>query len=46
MNKLKFLLSENSIEFSEHVGNGHGVKFHAIVHFETKGGTSKLKMEN
>ena len=36
-------VSENSIEFSEHVGNGHGVKFHAIVDFETKGGTSEVK---
>jgi alpha-L-fucosidase 2 len=39
----KILLSENSIEFSEHVGNGHGVKFYAIVNFETKGGTSEVK---
>ncbi|QXP71877.1 glycoside hydrolase family 95 protein [Polaribacter sp. R2A056_3_33] len=39
----KISVSENSIEFSEHVGNGHGVKFHALVHFETKGGTSIVK---
>jgi len=39
----KISVSENSIAFSEHVGNGHGVKFHALVHFETKGGTSEVK---
>ncbi|WP_299668384.1 glycoside hydrolase family 95 protein [uncultured Polaribacter sp.] len=39
----KILVSENRIEFSEHVGNGFGVKFHAIIHFETKGGTSKIE---
>lgn len=39
----KISVSENRIEFSEHVGNGHGVKFHALVHFETKGGTSEIK---
>ncbi|QXP66382.1 glycoside hydrolase N-terminal domain-containing protein [Polaribacter sp. AHE13PA] len=39
----KITVSENSIAFSEHVGNGHGVKFHALVHFETKGGTSTVK---
>lgn len=38
----EILTTENSIEFSEHVGNGNGVKFHAIVHFETKGGTTKV----
>jgi len=40
----KISVTKNSIEFSEHVGNGHGVKFHAIVQFETKGG--ELKNEN
>ncbi|GAA3638597.1 glycoside hydrolase family 95 protein [Flavivirga jejuensis] len=39
----KISVTEDRIEFSEHVGNGHGVKFHAIVHFETKGGTSKVE---
>ena len=39
----KISVSKNRIEFSEHVGNGHGVKFHAIVNFETKGGTSEVK---
>ncbi|MEP1489830.1 MAG: glycoside hydrolase family 95 protein [Algibacter sp.] len=39
----KIITSENRIEFSEHVGNGHGVKYHAIVDFETKGGTSKIE---
>ncbi|MDN3667363.1 glycoside hydrolase family 95 protein [Algibacter miyuki] len=36
-------VSDNKIEFFEHVGNGHGVKFHAIIHFETKGGFSEIK---
>ncbi len=40
----KISVSENRIEFSEHIGNGHGVKFHAIIQFQTKGGT--LKIEN
>ena len=39
----KISVSKNSIAFSEHVGEGHGVQFHAIVHFETKGGTSEIK---
>jgi len=39
----KISVSKNRIEFSEHVGNGHGVKFHAIVNFETKGGASEVK---
>ncbi|MFY0714909.1 glycoside hydrolase family 95 protein [Seonamhaeicola sp. NFXS20] len=39
----QFRLSKNSIHFSEHVGNGLGVKFHAIVYFEAKGGTSEVK---
>ncbi|MCM4155772.1 glycoside hydrolase family 95 protein [Gramella sp. AN32] len=39
----KILVSENRIEFSEHVGDGHGVKFHAIVYFENKGGVSKVE---
>ena len=37
-------LTENSIHFSEHVGNGNGVKFHSIVHFETSGG--QLHLDN
>ncbi len=36
-------LSDNSIHFSEHVGNGMGVKFHATIHFETKGGTTAVQ---
>lgn len=39
----KISVSNNRIEFSEHVGNGHGTKFHAMVHFETEGGTSEVK---
>ncbi|SDR65470.1 alpha-L-fucosidase 2 [Polaribacter sp. KT25b] len=39
----KITVSENTIEFSEHAGNGHGVKFNAIVSFKTKGGTSEVK---
>ncbi|MDO7172373.1 glycoside hydrolase family 95 protein [Mariniflexile sp. AS56] len=39
----KISVSENQIIFSEHVGDGHGVKFHAIVHFETEGGTAEVK---
>lgn len=41
--KTKIELTENSIQFSEHVGNGNGVKFHSIVHFETKGGKSEVQ---
>lgn len=33
------IVKDNAIHFSEHVGNGVGVKFHAIVHFEPTGGT-------
>ena len=33
-------LSDNRIHFSEHVGNGYGVKLQSTVHFETKGGGS------
>jgi alpha-L-fucosidase 2 len=36
-------LTENSIHFSEHVGKGIGVKFHSIINFEAKGGTTKVK---
>ncbi len=36
-------LTENSIHFSEHVGNGVGVKFHATIHFDTRGGTAKVQ---
>ncbi|MFB9052718.1 glycoside hydrolase N-terminal domain-containing protein [Formosa undariae] len=39
----KILVLDNKIEFSEHVGDGHGVSFHAIIQFETKGGTSEIK---
>lgn len=35
-------LSENNIQFSEHVSHGYGVKFNAILHFERKGGTSTV----
>jgi len=38
----KIELTDNSIIFSEHVGNGVGVKFHSIINFETKGGRSKV----
>lgn len=38
----KISVSKNKIEFSEHIGNGHGVVFHAIVNFETKGGSSNI----
>jgi alpha-L-fucosidase 2 len=36
-------LTENSIHFSEHVGNGVGVKFHSTIHFETNGGTAEVQ---
>ncbi len=36
-------LTENSIHFSEHVGNGVGVQFHSTIHFEPKGGTIKVQ---
>jgi alpha-L-fucosidase 2 len=36
-------LTENSIHFSEHVGNGMGVQFHSTIHFENKGGTTKVQ---
>ncbi|MDE3742685.1 glycoside hydrolase family 95 protein [Maribacter polysaccharolyticus] len=36
-------LSKNSIHFSEHIGDGLGVKFYATIHFEIKGGTSEVK---
>ncbi|MEP3837678.1 MAG: glycoside hydrolase N-terminal domain-containing protein [Algibacter sp.] len=39
----KINLTKNKIEFSEHVGNGHGVKFNAIVSFKTIGGTTEVK---
>jgi alpha-L-fucosidase 2 len=39
----KIELTENSIHFSEYVGNGMGVKFHSTIHFETIGGTSEVK---
>ena len=36
-------LTKNSIHFSEHVGNGMGVKFHSTIHFESKGGTAEVQ---
>lgn len=39
----KIELINNAIHFSEHVGNGIGVKFHSIIHFETQGGTAKVQ---
>ena len=36
-------LSDQTIHFSEHVGNGWGVKFHSIIHFETRGGGSHVE---
>ncbi len=36
-------VAKNSIRFSEHVSNGYGVKFNAILHFELKGGRSMVK---
>ncbi|MEP4534452.1 MAG: glycoside hydrolase family 95 protein, partial [Cyclobacteriaceae bacterium] len=39
----KIEVSENAIRFSEHVSNGYGVKFDAIIHFELKGGQSIAK---
>ncbi len=36
-------LSETGIQFSEHVGNGVGVKFYATIDFETIGGTAEVK---
>lgn len=39
----KVVLSGNRIEFSEHVGNGFGVKYHAIVSLETKSGETYVK---
>ncbi|EOR93815.1 putative large secreted protein [Arcticibacter svalbardensis MN12-7] len=38
----KKVLSKNRIEFSEHVGDGFGVKFYAIADFEIKGGKSEV----
>lgn len=35
-------ISENSIQFSEHVSNGYGVKFNALLHFDFKGGKSTV----
>ncbi|NJB82190.1 alpha-L-fucosidase 2 [Wenyingzhuangia aestuarii] len=39
----KITVTKNNIEFSEHVGNGYGVTFNALINFETKGGTSEVK---
>ncbi|MEO9475979.1 MAG: glycoside hydrolase family 95 protein [Cyclobacteriaceae bacterium] len=39
----KIEVVENSIQFSEHVSNGNGVKFKAIIDFELKGGKSTIE---
>ena len=39
----KIELTDNTINFSEHVGNGVGVKFYSTIHFETKGGSSHVE---
>lgn len=39
----KIVLTNKSITFSEQIGKGQGVQFHAIVSFETKGGQSKVE---
>lgn len=39
----KIELSDNSIRFSEHIGNGVGVKFHSTINFDVKGGTSQVQ---
>ncbi len=39
----KIDLADQTIQFSEHVGNGVGVKFHSTIHFETKGGESHVR---
>ena len=39
----KIELSDHSIHFSEHVGNGVGVKFYSIVHLDVKGGKSYVE---
>jgi len=41
-NNTQISISNNIISFAEHIGNGVGVKFHAIIHFELAGGESKV----
>lgn len=38
----KIITTKNNIQFSEHVGNGFGVKFHAILNIETQGGSTEV----
>ena len=42
-NKTTIELSDNRIVFSEHVGNGFGVKFHAIISVEAKNGVALVE---
>ncbi|REE00152.1 glycoside hydrolase family 95 protein [Marinoscillum furvescens] len=39
----KIAVDENTIRFSEHVSNGYGVTFDAIIHFDLKGGRTVVK---
>jgi len=39
----KIELSDHTIQFSEHVGNGVGVKFHSSIHFQLKGGKTEVR---
>ena len=41
--KTQIVVSDNRIVFSEHVGNGFGVKFHAIISVETKNGSTSVE---
>ena len=34
----EIIVKDNAIHFSEHVGNGGGVRFYAVIHFELSGG--------
>jgi len=36
-------MSKDQIVFSEHVGNGFGVKFHSIIHVSSVNGTTEVK---
>jgi len=38
----KIIASENQITFSEHINNGDGVAFYAVLDFELKGGNSTV----
>lgn len=42
----KVKIKKNRIEFSEHVGNGHGVKFYSIVSIEAPKGDIVLHEDN